>query len=612
MTERPFQNNAHHTPEEHQRQDITTNTQPRFDDVRLSSGEARRFENATVVEALVRLVNDTKIATRTIAVTELERLLPRAAESAELRASIVRQIPRLTAAIRVANDIGVLTDLFRIAGEFGHIGERESCACGIGSPSKQERTTELIGLTSAIVAKLYEPNRSLPDITAESGVIALTRFLEISAPVARPLLHAFERIHPSNTRIAYSCEQIRRCHDERVVAEVPSVRGLSSLAALFGFRGLSGRSRWTEVESAAVATLIEASNAPPDLPLPIDPISSALRAECEQRLRGAIVVLGRFAVRNRRQLDLGDSVQIAIALSTCLSSPIMDSSAITALSVLGAGATPALPALIEVAGSRRYSHSTRGEAFGAIGQILAHSPDIDCSDARGLGGRFLETAARALRGSNPLLVQKILQALTLIGPRAFSLAPSIERALLSELDATPSLGENVDAVLQPVALIAIEALAAIDPSGHTAATTFTRIFEARRTPDDIRHQLIVTFGELAEREEVPLAISDTISAGIIESRYLAGYLVEEALAMVERIEATLDLHPAEMPLATTALLRSQNLDIPTKEARLLSLVTDSERFPESIRRILIAAYPEISPVARLDDIALETLRRLRR
>lgn len=611
MTERSTHNNPHGSPTDRYRPDHPLDPTTGNDELSLGSSSVRSIERAAVVGALVRLANDTKTTTRTIAVTELERLLPRAAESPELRAAVVRQIPPITNAIRVATDLGVLTDLFRLSGEIGRIGELEAHAGGEGL-SVKERTAALQGLASAILSKLYEPNRALPEIVTENAVMALARFPHTIADLARPLLHSLERSHPTNTRISFGCDLIRRVDDRQSAAKTSTVKGLPSLAAFFGLHGLIGRARWGDAESSAVETLVRAFNAPPDLPPPYDPASSALRAAHERHVREAIRVLRRFGSRNKDVLEPIDSVRAAVALSTCLSSPLYDSVSIAALRSLGAAAAPALPALIEVAASRRFLNSTRGEAFEAIGHILAALPEIDCSDSRGLGGRFLETAARALHGSNPLLVQKSLQALTILGPRGAALAPSIEFALWSDLDATPSPGEDENAALQPVALYAIEALAAVDPSGTAAAKTFGRIFDASRTPDDIRHQLIVALGELAEREEIPAPIVDAITARIVAYRHLPEYLAEEALAMIQRLEHALDLHPAQMPLATIALLRSQKLDTAAKEGYLLSLIAGSEGFPQSVVGILIAAYPDIASVARLDDLALETLRHLRR
>jgi len=611
VSEKPTQDNTHGSSRERYRPDHPAEPRKGLNEFELGVTDIHRTESVSVVEALVRLANDTKISTRTVAVTELERLLPRATQSPELESAFVRQIPAIAASIQVTTDLGVLTDLFRLSGEIGRLGERESRNC-IGSISSRERTAALQNLSSVILAKLYEPNRALPDIVAESAVLALTCFPETSAAIARPLLHHFEKSHATNSRISFGCEEIRRFDDAGSVAKSPPPRGLPALAALFGLRGLKGRSQWGAAESAAVETLVGVYNAPPDLPPPYDPASSALLAAHEQRVREAIRVLGRFGARNKDHLEPADSVRAAVALSTCLSSPLHDSNAIAALSSLGAGAAPALPALLEVASSRRFSTSTRGEAFETIGRIIAASPHIDCSDARGLGGRFLEVASRALDGSNPLLIQKSLQALGTVGPRCAALARAIEYALCQDLEATPSPGENEDAALQPVALYAIEAIAAIDPSGASAGRTFGRIFDSVRTPDDIRQQLIVAVGELAEREEIATSIIDVITARIVESRHLPEYLAEEALAMIQRVEHTLDLHPAELPLTTTALFRSRQLNTAAKEARLISLVSGTGHYPQSVLGILMAAYPELSPVPRLDDIALETLRRLGR
>lgn len=610
MTDRPNPHQVHSSSPERSISETSQELQRGLDNAHLDVGEGRRVESASVIEALVRLANDTKAGTRTVAVTELERLLPRAAESPELHTAIVRQIPHVATSIRVATDLGVLTDLFRLAGEIGYHGEREIRSC-TGGVSSKDRAAALQDLASAILAKLYEPNRTLPEIVAESGIVALWRFRDTTAGMVRPLLHAFELAHPSNHRVAFGCNEIRRLDDERAALEPPPSRGFPAIVALFGLKGLMGRARWGEAESAAVETLVGTFNNPPDLPPPYDPASSALLAAHEQRIREAIRVLGRFGSRNKADLEPADSVRAAVALTTCLSSPLHDSKAIAALSLLGAGAAPALPALIEVGSSRRFSNTTRGEALEAIGRIIAAAPEIDCSDARGVGGRFLEITSRVLDGSNPLLIQKSLQALAAIGPRGAALASSIEYVLCHDLDSTPSPGEDEDAALQPIALYAIEALAAVDPSGDAAGKTFSRIFDAARTPDDIRQQLIIAVGELAEREEIPVPIVDTITARMIESRHLPEYLAEEALAMTQRVEHTLDLHPAELPLTTTALLRSRKLDTPAKEARLMSLVSGAGHYPQSILGILMASYPELSPVARLDDIALETLRRLR-
>jgi hypothetical protein len=564
-----------------------------------------------VFNALIRLVNDPKASTRSVAVTEIQRLVQPGPLVPELQAAVVRQIPTLSRAISFNHEVGVLADLCRIAGEIGGIASVEITPRH-SAPSEKQRGAVLQELTGAIVGKLYGPWAEPPRELAAPALIALARFAPISAPLAYPLVESYLKKNSGDPRVSHAAEILRCAASAQPPAEVSSSGPGSAIIKWLGLRGIIGKASWGPGESEAVTVLMAAFHSPPPFPAPSDPAAAARITSHEERVHREILTLERFGVRTKGTMPFSDSLHGSISLASCLGSPMHSTAALQALRAFGPAAAPAIPAILEAARARGLSDASRGEALEVLGALLSHSPALDFSDSASLGGHFFDLARDALHRSSPFLIQKTLQGLISLGSRAQPLASAVEYALRESLVSVPSPGEQEDAALEPLSLVAIETLAAIDPSGETVAQTFSRIFTSHRTPDDIRLQLILAVEDLTEREELALPIADAVMAQITASRDLAGYLVEECYAMYQRIGKDFRLNPAELPQATSAFLRAPRLDLDSKEEMLRQIASSAAHHPYAVKQILMSTYKDISPFQRLDDLALETLRRLDR
>lgn len=570
--------------------------------------QSLRPEPARILKTLIRLVNDTTPSTRAIASAEIERFVH--SPSTDLHAEVFPAIPTLTQAIQASSTFPILSELLYVAGEVSKAASGPWSTCLSGAFQKQRRTS-LERLAGAIVGKLYEPHAELPPVIIDRALVALSRFGSISAPIAYPLLEAAIRVYPKDATVARACDSLRSCaalHQEEKGAGQSKVMA----SAWFRLRGLVGKTRDEQIRADSVATLAGALFDPPALPPPIDPGGAALMVHHEGRLRQAISALGHLGARMSDDTPYIDSLHTAIALTGCLNSPLHDLDAVRALRSLGRAAAPAIPALLTVGASPRFAEETRGTALELLGHLFSRLPREQFGMNGSLGERFLQLAGDILHGKNPLLAQRTLQGIIPLGSRGRELIPAVERALRQALETTPIPDDPADAALEPITFVAIEALAALDPSANAAADAIERVFASRRTPDDIRHQLILAVGELAEQEEIGLSVADAVLARMIATPTLPGYLIDELYATTERIEETFRIHPAELPLTTTALLCAPNLSLRSKEIKLRKIGEVSNTLAPKVTEMLVKSYPEIAPHARLDDIALETLRRLAR